>query len=67
MKEAIEDKVPKGFIHPCPYVGQIKAYNISIPKNSILNQFLKGSYKVFTRMYDEKDDNILTFKLGAEL
>jgi Protein of unknown function (DUF1091) len=67
IKEAIEDKVPKGFIHPCPFVGQIKAYNLSVSLNGVLSQFLKGRYKTVARWFDEKDDNIITFNVGSDL
>jgi hypothetical protein len=67
IKEAIEEKVPKGLIHPCPYGDPIRVYNLSLAANPVLNQFLKGSYKVFVRAFDEKDDNILSYKLKAEL
>jgi hypothetical protein len=64
---AVTDSLPKGFIHPCPYVGLMKIDNISISANGVLSQFLKGRYKISARVFDEEDDNIITFKLGTEL
>jgi hypothetical protein len=65
--EAVADSFPKGLIHSCPYVGQVQAYNVSFALNGFTTQFLRGRYKGITRLFDEKDDNIITFKIGTEM
>jgi hypothetical protein len=60
------DQLPKGTYRPCPYFGQIKYSNISLKVTSVLSQFLSGRYKITARSFDEKDDNVITFKLEAE-
>jgi Protein of unknown function (DUF1091) len=64
---AMEDSLPKGFIHPCPYSGHILLPNVTLAANTFTNQFLKGRYKGSTRLFDEIDDNILTFELVTEI
>jgi Protein of unknown function (DUF1091) len=64
--DGVAEKLPKGFLHPCPYVGQITANNVSIKITNVLYQFLRGRYKTFIRAFDEKDENIITFKLEAD-
>jgi Protein of unknown function (DUF1091) len=64
--DALSEKISKGFFHPCPYVGQITANNVSIETTDVSSQFLRGRYKIFFRAFDEKDDNVITFKLEAE-
>lgn len=65
--DTIKDTLPKNFIHPCPYVGSFKAFNISLTPNEFVTQFIKGRYKASYRFFDEQDDNIVTFFLGFEL
>jgi Protein of unknown function (DUF1091) len=65
--EAVSDAVPKGFFHPCPYFGQFTASNVSMAKRGVFSQFLSGRYKIFIRMFDESDENIITFNLETEL
>jgi Protein of unknown function (DUF1091) len=67
MIDAVSDFVPTGFFHPCPYVGQVKCSNVSVASLRLFSQFLRGRYKMFVRAFDEKDENIITFKLGIEL
>jgi hypothetical protein len=65
--DAIGDSLPEGFIHPCPYFGQILLPNITLAINSLTSQFLKGRYKAYVRGFDEIDDNILTFEMVNEI
>lgn len=53
-------------VRPCPLVGRFKAYNLSIALSGVFSQFLKGRYKTCARWYDDKDENIITFKIGNE-
>jgi Protein of unknown function (DUF1091) len=65
--EAISHAVPKGFFHPCPYIGQFTVRNVSIATVPVFSQFLSGRYKTFIRVFDESDDNILTLQLETEM
>jgi Protein of unknown function (DUF1091) len=67
MIDAVSDSVPKGLFHPCPYVGQVKAFNVSFSTGGFASQFLQGRYKIVIRAFDEKDEEIITFKVGLEL
>lgn len=63
----IGETLPKNFIHPCPYIGVIKAYNVTLAANSVFPQFLKGRYKEKLRLFDELDENVVTFFLSWEM
>jgi hypothetical protein len=65
--DSISEKLPKDFIHPCPYVGRLAAYNVSLSFTGFTTQFLQGRYKIFGRFYDEKDVNIISLKAGTEV
>lgn len=58
---------PAEFIHPCSLIGEIKAYNLSFNEFPQQLQFLTGTYKAFTKFYDDKDDNIITSKLYVDV
>lgn len=64
--DAITETIPEGFIHPCPYFGRLQAFNVSLSGEGVPTQFVKGHYKTFFRFFDEKDENIITLKLGTE-
>jgi hypothetical protein len=57
---AFASSLPAGFVRPCPIIGELKAYNLTLNAISQAIQFMAGSYRVITRFYDEKDDNIIT-------
>jgi hypothetical protein len=65
--DAVSLTVPKGVLHPCPFENQFKVSNVSIASRGVLLQFLKGRYKIFIRVFDEKDSEIVTYRLGLEL
>lgn len=67
IKDGASKTLPKSFFHPCPYVGVMKAYNVSLSAEGVLSQFLKGRYKNIIRAFDERDDNIITFNIETEL
>ena len=67
MLDSIKDTLPEGFIHPCPYFGTFKALNVSLASNTFMSQFLKGRYKSSLRLFDDKDENIVTYFFGFEL
>jgi Protein of unknown function (DUF1091) len=52
--------LPPGFVHPCPYSGELKLNNISMNLVPQSMQFLTGTYKANIRYFDDKDDNIIT-------
>jgi Protein of unknown function (DUF1091) len=59
--------LPPGFVHPCPYFGEVKLNNISVNAAPQSIQFLTGIYKCKTRFFDDKDDNIITALHEIEL
>ena len=65
--DSIKDTVPKGVLHPCPYYGHLQATNVSLAPGTFMSQFLKGRYKTIIRLFDDEDENILTFFFGFEL
>lgn len=67
MIDTFSPSVPKGFFHSCPYVGLVQAMNVSISSIPVLKQFLIGLYKIIVQSFDEEDENIITFKLEAEV
>lgn len=64
--DAVSETIPKDFFHPCPYFGEVKAYNVSLSLGGVFTQFLSGRYKGNVRIFDDKDKNIVTFKLVTE-
>lgn len=57
--DSIAETLPFGLLHPCPYFGEIRIFNLSVI-NDLVAQFLKGHYRVKLRLFDDEDDNILT-------
>jgi Protein of unknown function (DUF1091) len=57
-----QKSLPVGFLHPCPYFGEIRFSNCTIGDFIEAPQFLTGLYKCTTRIFDRKDENILTVK-----
>lgn len=63
----MSESVPKGFFHPCPYQGLVKALNVSLAEAGVTKQFLKGRYKITARAFDAIDSEIITFNFGLEI
>jgi hypothetical protein len=63
----IRNSFPKNLLHPCPYIGEVKVYNLTMEVQPVLSQFLVGRYRSFFKIYDDQDDNILTMNLEWEL
>lgn len=51
---------PPGYIHPCPYIGELKGTNLTLNVTPQTPQFLLGTYKALLRYFDDKDDNIIS-------
>lgn len=54
---------PPGFVHPCPWFGELKGLNFSINTSPETPQFLAGTYRILSRYFVDVDDNILTTQL----
>lgn len=65
--DVIVDSVPKGFFHPCPYIGEFVAYNVTLTEVPVFKQFLLGPYRFRMTVSDDFDDNILTVIFNFEL
>ena len=65
--DSIKNTLPEGFVHPCPYFGHFKVFNVSLGITTVSPQFLKGRYKTSLRVFDDNDENIVTFFFGFEL
>jgi Protein of unknown function (DUF1091) len=63
----IKDSLPKDIIHPCPLIGELKGYNMTLNSLPQALQLLMGSYRAVVRFYDEKDENIVTMNLFFDL
>ncbi|CRK94400.1 CLUMA_CG007907, isoform A [Clunio marinus] len=66
IRNVSETKVGKRIVHPCPYFGSIRIANMTV-ENVMSAQFLKGQYKMLFRMFDEKDNDIITTIHETEL
>jgi hypothetical protein len=62
----IGSSFPKELIHPCPYIGHFKLYNISFTP-SMGHQFLRRRYQIEARSFNDQDENILTGKFKTEM
>jgi hypothetical protein len=65
--DIVSDTLPEGFLHPCPYFGEFKMMNLTIKITPLAAQFLKGSYDTTARLFDKRDDNIITLKVKNDL
>lgn len=65
--DSFASAIPKDFIHSCPYIGELKLYNVTIADVPQVTQFLHGTYRSIMRIFDGKDDNILTIKHEADI
>jgi hypothetical protein len=66
MIDSVAESLPADLIHPCPYFGRLRMINITLDVTNIAMQFLKGSYITSVRLFDKKDENIVTFNLKTE-
>jgi len=60
LTKQLEESLPKGFFHPCPYSGELKLLNVTIAIAPETSMFLKGIYRMTSRFFDTEDENILT-------
>jgi hypothetical protein len=58
--DIVKKSLPEGFIHPCPYVGELKASNVSFEAVPEMVSFLNGRYRIHARLFDRKDENLVT-------
>lgn len=58
--DIIKTSFTKELFHPCPYDGTVKGYNLTLDGFSGIMEHLPGTYRTVVRLYDAKDDNILT-------
>jgi Protein of unknown function (DUF1091) len=58
--DILAKSLPPGFLHSCPYFGEFKLNNMSLNEVPQTMQFLTGTYRSIARIYDSKDDNIIT-------
>jgi hypothetical protein len=58
--EAYSEKL----LHPCPYFGELEAYNITY---NFPSYFYIGSYRVFWQYFDDEDDHIFSFRYGFRI
>jgi hypothetical protein len=65
--DIMKTTLPPGLFHVCPYVDEMKAYNMTLNEDyHEASQFLVGSYRSITRFFDGKDENIITVKHFVE-
>lgn len=57
----------KSIIHPCPFSGELKSYNITADSNLLKSTFFTGQYRSSLRFFDEFDDNIFTLLMSMDL
>lgn len=60
------ESFPKGLLHPCPYQS-LSAYNVSVDTKLFVSNNLKGIYRANLRIFDDEDDNIVTWIQEFEL
>lgn len=58
--------VSKVHIHPCPYLNETVIVN-PVLSNPMISNFLKGSYLIKARLYNNKDINIITGHVWFDL
>jgi Protein of unknown function (DUF1091) len=59
--------LPPGFVHHCPYIGNLEAYNVSVTLTPEMSVFLTGRYLLTLRPFDDVDPNIFTAFIDLEL
>lgn len=58
---------PKGLLHPCPFFGELMAYNISYNINILNAIHIPGTYMTKSHFFDDKDSNIFTLIIVGEV
>jgi hypothetical protein len=58
---------PPGLLHPCPYSGPFRAFNVSPDVSPEMAAFLLGYYRMSVKVFDNLDENIVTFQSDSEL
>jgi len=64
--EIIGHHMPKGLLHPCPFVGYIECYGLNIIGESY-HYWPDGVYTYALRLFNRKDFNILSVKIEVEV
>jgi Protein of unknown function (DUF1091) len=64
--DMFKKSLPIGFLHPCPYFGEVKLINMPMNLVPQSTQFLTGTYRSFVKFYDDKDDNIIRLTTVSE-
>lgn len=67
VTDMISKTIPKDLLHPCPYIGEIKAYNCSLQIGPEMSVFFVGRYRTRARVFDDQDDNIFTVLVEMDL
>jgi hypothetical protein len=58
---------PPDLLHPCPYNGLFNAFNVTPDISSEMATFMTGYYRMKIRVFDDIDENIVTFLTDTEL
>jgi Protein of unknown function (DUF1091) len=59
--------LPAGLLHPCPYSGPFRAFNVSPDVSPEMTAFLAGYYRMESKIFNNLDKNIVTFHMDSEL
>lgn len=65
--DVISDSFPAGLLHPCPFFGEFKAYNVTFKSVPVFAQFLLGRFRATLKYYNDNDENIVTVIAEFEL
>lgn len=65
--DSIVSALPGGFVHSCPYNGEVRLVNITIADVPQVMQFMHGTYRTILRIFDSKDENIITARHEADI
>ena len=57
--DIVQESVPQ-LIHPCPYKGEMKGFNMSFDALKFGAVYPRGEYRSLWQMLDDKDSNIYT-------
>lgn len=59
IMDILRDSMPTS-IHPCPYVGKLDMYNVTLDSTKFPSVFPSGIYRSKLHYYDDTDPNIYT-------
>lgn len=65
--DLVKKTIPAEYIHPCPYFGAMRVFNLTFVPTMRMIQFPIGYYKAVLRFFDKVDNNICTAIYGAQL